>query len=245
MTTTYRHLDFALPGFAELANPPATVPGYRDAVLGLGPLAYWTLDEDQGPTMSDLAATYPLTLSGAYQLGAAQANRSAPGTALRLTDGSAVAAGPILPTSAIGGFTLVGWVRRDDLSQEGELLSQFLAGDPGRMVVRLLTGGGIRYRMFADVSVQTTSAVITTAWTHLAITRAATTITIYANGQPVASDNTQASPLAAGPFALGRTTLALDVTLDQVAVLDHALSAVQIAALSRLARSLPEAAEGL
>ena len=245
MTTIYRHLDFSLPGLAELADAPAVVPGYRDALLALGPVAYWPLDEASGSTLADLTAAHPLSLSGSYQLGAAEANRSAPGSAVRLIDGAAAAAGPVLPTPASAGFTLLAWVRRDDLGQEGEVFSQYLLGDPGRMVIRVLAGGGVRYRVQADAAVSTAALVLTEQWTHLAITRDGPTVTIYINGQPAASDSNQLTPLAPGPFALGKYALAADATLDEVVVFDSALSPARIAALARLARSHPDPAEDL
>lgn len=235
----YQEVDFAPPNFAELIDGPVATAGYRDAVMALGPTAYWTLDESAGDIFADLTENHPLTISGSVALNQNPANRSAPGASARFIDGSANSAGAVLPTSASAGFTLLAWLKREDLSQTGELCGQFEASDPGRMIVRLLPGGAVRYRVIDDTAVNTPAAVIGTDWAHLAIVRDAQIVTLYINGQPAANDTNQISPIAVAGFTLGRVALAVDVHVDEVAVLPEALSDEQVAWLYRRVASLP------
>lgn len=235
----YQAIDFAPPDFGELTAGPVATAGYRDAVMALGPTAYWTLDETSGPGFADLTGNHPLTISGSVTLGQPSANRSAPGAAARFIDGSANSAAPVLPTSASAGFTLLAWVKRETLNQTGGLFGQFDESDPGRLIVRLLPGGAVRYRVVADSAIDTPAGAIGTDWAHLTIVREANTVTLYINGQPVASRTNQLSPLAAAGFTLGAVVLAVDMQLDEVAVLPEALLPEQVAWLYRRAASLP------
>lgn len=61
--TSYKHIDFEVPGFGELASGPTLWPSYAGLVMSLGPVAYWRLGETTGSTASDETGAY----DGSYQ----------------------------------------------------------------------------------------------------------------------------------------------------------------------------------
>ena len=63
-----KHIDFEIPGWAELAQGPKGWPSYRDLVVSLNPLAYWRLDETSGDTAHDVMDVQNGTYRGAPDL---------------------------------------------------------------------------------------------------------------------------------------------------------------------------------
>ncbi len=52
---TLKHVDFEVPNWAELAQGPQPWRAYAEAVMQLGPVAYWRLGETTGTTAADEA----------------------------------------------------------------------------------------------------------------------------------------------------------------------------------------------
>lgn len=59
-----KHIDFQVPGWGELQQPPAQRMGYRGEVLADAPLTYLRLGESQGPTAFDETGRHDAAVDG-------------------------------------------------------------------------------------------------------------------------------------------------------------------------------------
>ena len=223
-------------------TPGAAVAGaYDSLVTGDGASGYWRLDESTGTKVADSAGSNPGTVLGGVTLGVPGA-LSQGGTAARF-DGSTGYAS--IPNNAAlnltGDLTVEAWARPDVLNGVGAAVLQ-KGGSSGYSVwqYRLSVTSGNKWR--GTVFVGATAFSVTSAatpsltdWTHLAMVRSGSTLTLYVNGAAAGSTTVSgATNTSTGILAIGRSggsaTDYFRGSVDEVAVYPRALSASQVQA---------------
>jgi hypothetical protein len=152
-----------------------------------------------------------------------------------------------LPNGIVGGlhdFTISAWVNPSANSAWSRVFD-FGTGTGNFMFLTLSAGGGPL--LFADATPSGGGDVIAgpgtlplNTWSHVAVTLAGHTGTLYVNGQPVATNtNMTVTPADLGATNqnwIGRSQFIADpylaATVDEFQIYDHALSAAEIAALA-------------
>lgn len=219
------------------------MPAYPEVVTADGPVAYWRLGEAAGATTAADASGngHDGTYGAGASPGQAGGVEGEPDTAVRLDGQGAGVVTVAAPASwaPAGSFTLEAWVNADDCDGYRGLIGNtvgnlpapfdwYLAAGTGQPV--LLVGNGSNYGLVSGAA-----AVPAGGWHHVAVTfdAAAGTITHYLDGAANGSGPAGATPLGDGGTALILGSRADGVTafegrLDEVAIYDHALSAVRI-----------------
>jgi hypothetical protein len=220
-----------------VAPARAGAAGYAPTVAATpGLSSLWRLGETGGAAIAaDAAGAFPGTYTAATT-GAAGAITDDPDTAVRLagTGGVTAGDGPALA----GPMTVEAWVDPDAaatayLVSDGTTTTTgyalWLSG--GVPVFTVRTTGG-------TAQVQAPSALSTRAWHHLAATVDATAVTLYVDGDAVATRSAPGTPRAsAATLALGRYSgggRTLRGGLDEVALYTVALDAGSVAAHAAL-----------
>jgi signal peptidase len=224
--TIPKHIDFEVPGFGELSQPPIDVPTYRDAVMALNPLAYWRLGEATGTTLADETATHPLTLSGSFALGQAGALDRVSDTAVHFSDAAAQATGPVLPTANDAPFSIAIWARLPTGAIDaGPFLGQFASVSPGHTRLILNADGRLRL-LVRDGEDSTSTNALTQAWRFVVLTRsAAGVLSWYFDGRLDLQETRTIAAIASTPFAIGNVTAnRVNLYLDEAAIFGEALS---------------------
>ncbi len=225
--TLLKHADFEVPDFREFAAPPVAVPGYAQAVNALGPVAYWRLGELAGTTLSDQTGSHPMTLSSSgYTLGQTGALQTDNDTGVLFTTGKAATTGAVVPTSAGAAFSLLFWIRSPStIVQDKYCIGQYIAGQPGHMLLTLRLDGRMRYGVDGDPLFNTV-ATISTNWRMLLFTRSTTgSAKWYVDGQLDSQATGHDAAILNTAFSIGKlTSLQPDVLFDEIAVFDKDLS---------------------
>ena len=218
----------------------ATV-SYSATVLGDGPTSYWRLGERSGTTLADAAGTNPGAAKGGLVLGVPGALAGDPDTAVGLGTNSAYVSVADAANLDFGGdFSVEAWAKPNVLNGVGGAVVH-KGGTSGYTVwqYRLSVTSGNQWRgtVFVGNSAITVTAPgsATTAWTHLVMTKAGTTLRLYVNGAAVASATVSGTVnTSTGILAIGRTGSSsadyFNGTVDEVAVYPVALSASRVAA---------------
>ena len=226
---------------AAPAVSSATV-SYSTTVLGDGPTSYWRLGERSGKTLADAAGTNPGTANGGLTLGIAGALAGDPDTAVGLGSSSAYVSVPNAANLDFGGdFSVEAWAKPNVINGIGRAVVHKGAktGGNSSWQYRLSVTSANQWRgtVFVGNSAITVTAPgsATTAWTHLVMTKAGTTLRLYVNGVQVASATVNGTVnTSTGILAIGRTgsssTDYFDGAVDEVAVYPAALSASRVAA---------------
>lgn len=109
--------------------------------------------------------------------------------------------------------------------QDKDCIGQYLAGQPGHMLLTLRPDGTMRYSVDGDPLLNTV-ATISTSWRMLLFTRSASgAATWYVDGQLDSQATGHDAAVLNTAFGIGKlTSLEPDVLLDEVAVFDVDLS---------------------
>lgn len=161
-------------------------PSYRDLVMSDGPVAFYLLADATGSTtIIDETGNHPGTRSGSLVF-----REPGPGTttpSVRFPGGSArVTANSVaqLPAGTFAAYTIEAFVSSEVPAGNSQFFVTFknssAYGGPG-----LFVDDGTRSVKYVNDGASLTSSVslLTTAWHHVAVTAAATTVSIYIDGQ--------------------------------------------------------------
>lgn len=231
-----KHVDFEVSGFGEFASGPASVSSYAEAILALGPKAYWRLNEQAGTTLADQTGSYPLTLSGGYALGENGALATHHDDAVLFGSGSATSSGPVLPTATSAPFSFAFWVRATGvITTWRDFARQYQFNATGHVRFILSATGSLRYSDFGE-SIVTTNSTVSTDWRMAVLTRsAAGIVSWYVDGQLDVQGTGHGNAIHDTNFKLGVAGANRpDLILDEAAVFDYALSAEQVQSLYEL-----------
>jgi hypothetical protein len=210
----------ACPSGDPVSSGGAAAEDYQALILGDAPIAYWRLEEAEGP-VAQAAAGDPGAYTGSPALGQAGPIEGSRAVALD-GDGDWI---DVADLQLTGDFTIEGWVFfcENDISNDDALV-----GNPdGGANLNFFAA---RYRLWTgefDVT-EIEEPLEIARWYHLAAVRNAGEVVLYVDAEPAArGDFADVFPVS----ALGNSgdgTLA--GVLDEVAIYDHALSAKQLAA---------------
>ena len=225
---------------AYITVSSATV-SYSATVLADGPTSYWRLGERSGTTLADTAGTNRGTANGGVVLGVPGALAGDPDTAVGLGSNSAYVSVANAANLDFGGdFSVEAWAKPTVLNGVGGAVVH-KGGASGYTVwqYRLSVTSANQWRgtVFVGNSAITVTAPgsATTAWTHLVMTKAGTTLRLYVNGVQAASATVNGTVnTSTGILAIGRTGSSssdyFNGAVDEVAVYPLALSASRVAA---------------
>ena len=210
--------------------------GYAATVKADGPVAYWRLDEASGTSAADAVGTNTGTYTGGVTKG--QPGATADGdTAVDLNgttgyvsvnDAAAVRLGD-------GPFTLEAWVNRPSLgtTYPGDQEQVFDKNDGGYQIN--IQNNVVYFDQAAIGTIAKSTAVMTTGWHHIVVTKNGAAVHVYQDGAEVTSAVTNRT-LTDGTAKLvlgvrrGNSTAFLDGLLDEVAIYKSVLSPAQVAA---------------
>lgn len=216
--------------------PPPPAGAYQDVVLADHPAGYWRLG-DSGTTAAALAGP-PGTVTGGVTTGVPGAIAGDPDTAMGFDGTSGYVAVPSTAAVSPSDVTVEAWARPRGVG--GAIVQK--GGSSGYSVweYRLGITSGNQWRGTVFVgssaySVTAPSPPSTAAWTHLALTRSGTVLTLYVNGSAVASTTVSgATNVSNGILAVGRAGSSASGyfpgDVDEVAVYPVALTAAQVGA---------------
>ncbi|MFW6059383.1 MAG: LamG domain-containing protein [Phycisphaeraceae bacterium] len=251
--TTFKHVDFEVPAWGELAAGPQTWLAYRQAVLELNPFAYWRLGETTGTTALDELGirhgTYQPNANGQWTGGTLGETGALYRDANAAAAFGAIAPGWIeLPFIALpDDLTIVAWVKSfaTTSSSSNTIFSWGQDSGLGHVVEFRIrdtsTGVGALQFLVKDAGgvqdVHGNTELRDAQWHHVAVTREGLTITLHVDAQLEASGEIDVDPALdytqIGLVRRGGSNLQNPVegTLDEVALFPHALTAGQIADL--------------
>lgn len=237
--TILKQVDFEVPNFGELAQPPTLVPRYQDAVLAMDPLAYWRLGETSGATLADEAGTYPLTLTGNHTLGQDGAIANDDDGALYFFGGRANAAAPILPSTTNAPFSIAFWAKLPaGPISGGAMMAQYTSATTGHTRLHIPSTGLLRLTIINQVDFYS-NATVSTDWQLVVLTRSASgTLRWFVDGQldaELVGVNTTIAPIN---FLIGNPfTSQIVMFLDEVAIFDDELTESQVRWLNGLGQA--------
>jgi hypothetical protein len=189
---------------AGVAPAGASAAGYADAVIATPGVAhYWRMGEPGGTSAGDLVGGVTGTYSSA-SLGMTGAIAADADTAMRFTGSSAVALGG--GPAFAGDMTVEAWVNHDGRRRTRDLVSDGTSSAGHHLW--LTSGGAPAFDVAMTNGATTTNvsvrgaALSTGVWHHLVATVDATTVTLYADGEPVASAAVAGVPVPAGGHTL-------------------------------------------
>jgi DUF1680 family protein len=165
------------------------------------------------------------------------------GSAVKLSGSSQYVALPNAIVNGLTDFTISLWVNLAATTTYSRLFD-FGTGTTRYMFLTVNAGSGPRFAITtggsnAEQRISATSQLPTNTWTHVAVTLAGGTGTLYVNGSAVATNSAMTlSPTSVGSTAnnwIGRSQYSdpyLNGSVDEFQIFGHALTAAQVAALA-------------
>jgi len=229
------------PSYIGVATPPPPT-SYAMVVASDSPASYWRLGETSGSTAADAAGSSPGSINGGVTLGVPGALAGDANTAMGFNGSTGYVSVPDAASLDFAGdFTVEAWAKPNALTGIGGAVVH-KGGSSGYPVwqYRMSITGGNQWRgtVFvgnSNIAVTAPGVASTTSWTHLAMTKAGSTLTLYVNGAAVATTTVSGIVnTSTGILAIGRTGASssdyFNGQIDEVAVYPTALSAARIAA---------------
>ena len=229
------------PSYIGVATPPPPT-SYAMVVASDSPASYWRLGETSGSTAADAAGSSPGSINGGVTLGVPGALAGDANTAMGFNGSTGYVSVPDAASLDFAGdFTVEAWAKPNALTGIGGAVVH-KGGSSGYPVwqYRMSITGGNQWRgtVFvgnSNIAVTAPGVASTTSWTHLAMTKAGSTLTLYVNGAAVATTTVAGIVnTSTGILAIGRTGASssdyFNGQIDEVAVYPTALSAARIAA---------------
>jgi len=254
--TIHKHIDFEVPSWGELENPPQAWPSFRDLITAMSPVAYWRLGETSGSSAFDELGNFDGSYQGNPELGRpgalthdTNASVEFDGVDDRVVVPSSVVTGNSPRTISVWASTMSpdGSIRANCLvdigdefpsGQESNANEEFGLSIEGTVLTLRTSNGNRIWSPPGGKSLNDGS------WHHYALIFVGGNeddLTAYMDGElmPISSTNTGGSkPLdtAQHETAIGstvdRTSLGIggyfDGFIDEVAIWDHALSETAI-----------------
>ena len=208
--------------------------GYRDAVLGDGPVGYWRLGEASGTSAADETGANPGSYNGGVTLGVAGALQGDPNTAVRLNGSSGYVNVPNSASLQFGDtFSYEAWVKRATLGTDQRLFSK---GQNGALLQLAGANNKLRFAKSgaSDIAYSTKAITDTTTWHYVVVTKNGASVHIYLDGTDVTGTVTnQTIQNTTNPLNIGRDVYNaqyVNGSLDDAAVYNKALTSAQVKA---------------
>lgn len=221
-----------------LGRGRAAGSAYADAVLALSPLAYWRLDEAEGPTAVDISGnghdgTYENIAAGSFDQGGPLVGQASASVDFDgVDDGVNCGTGPDPGTAA---FTLTAWIKSSSFSEFATIIGK--RGGSSTWQFHWRFRSGVLNILHNDGSLGGNTVLPTDTWVFAALVYDGTNVTHYLNGQAdgsevVAFDSHPTIDTRIGIQGEGNNPWAGQIS--EAAMYDSALSAGQIANLYAL-----------
>jgi DUF1680 family protein len=165
------------------------------------------------------------------------------GNAVKLSGTAQYVSLPAGIVSGLTDFTIAGWVNPAQITTWSRIFD-IGTGTGTYMFLTVSAGNGPRFAITTsgpsgEQQINTTTTLPANQWTHLAVTLAGGTGTLYLNGAPAGSNTSMTlNPSSLGSTGnnwLGRSQFGdpdLAASLDEFQIFDHALTAAQVQALT-------------
>ena len=217
---------------------------YLQAVLSLGPVAYWRLGESSGTAAVDAVAAHNGLYVNTPTLGVTGALVNDTNTAVLFTPTGSSATNPLVSVTPPSGaldigdtFTIALWVKRTTTGVAFHYMLR--AGWSAGYALDFLSTDSIRLEASgtAFIADSTRALTDTTKWHQIVATKnGATAATIYIDGTASGNTFTNGTVANQGSGTLyfgGRSdgSLPVDAALDEVAIWSRVLSAAEVSKL--------------
>ena len=123
-----------------------------------------------------------------------------------------------------GNFTVEAWYRPTNVTGSHSLFT--LGSETTGRYTWYLVGTTITSNLYGDTSTSYTSTVPINTWTHIAVVRSSSTITVYINGVASATTNAQAGTIGNGVLRIGADGSGATLFAGQISNFRIAASAV-------------------
>src|SRR5947209_4719928 len=218
------------------ATPPPTTPSYADTIKADSPVGYWKLADLGTTTAADASGLgHPGDYSGTFALG--QPGLLAHSTDTAVTFRNASFDGRMVTQYLYGyagsAVTAETWVKDSGATGLDQLVTRNYPSNGGWMLGITRTSG-IQQAQFTVVkggAKYTATANVTPGTLYLAGTYDGAVVRLYVNGALAATRALAGAPLSATANTVLAGTIVDDVTLDETAGYDRALTAAQVQAL--------------
>lgn len=229
-----------------MISAPLAASDYSTLVMSHSPVAYWRLGESSGTTAVDETASHNGTYQNDVTLGAEGAGIDEDTSAHFGGDSDDRVTVPSFDVSG-SAVTLMGWFNVDSFNDQrivskatGEQVADhyWMLGINGTNTVRFRIKSGGTTTTTYEPTIPSLSAG---NWYFLAATYDGTNMSVYLNGVLIGTqsksgtiDSASGVDVAIGNQPLGAGDRAFDGRLDEVAVIDQALTAIEIEELYNL-----------
>jgi hypothetical protein len=215
------------------STPPPSTPTYAQTITADSPIGYWKLGDLGTTTAADSSGqNHPGDYTGSYSLG--QPGLLAHPTDTAVTFRNASFDGRMyteyLYGYAASAVTAETWVNYGGATGLDQLVTRNYPSNGGWML-GLTRTSGIQQAVFSVVKggvKYTASANVTPGTLYLAGSYDGTTVRLYVNGTLAATRTLSAAALSPTAWTVLAGTIVDDVTLDETAIYDHALTATQV-----------------
>jgi hypothetical protein len=215
------------------APPPG--PTYTQIVQADSPIGYWKLGDLNTVTASDSSGRdHPGDYAGSFTQGAAGLLAHSTDTAVQFNNASYDGRVTTQYLYGLGGSRVSAetWVKYTGATGVDQLVSRGYASNGGWSLLLTRTNG-VQQAQFVVVRSgvkYTATANVTPGTLHLVGTYDGAAVRLYVNGASAATRALASAPLSATANAMLAGTLVDNLTLDETAVYDTALSAAQVQA---------------
>jgi hypothetical protein len=215
------------------APPPG--PTYAQTVQADSPIAYWKLADLNTVTAADSSGlNHPGDYAGSFTQGRPGLLAHSTDTAVLFNNASYDGRVTTQYLYGLAGSKVSAetWVNYTGATAVDQLVSRGYSSNGGWALLLTRTNG-VQQAQFVVVKSgvkYTASANVTPGTLHLVGTYDGAAVRLYVNGTPAATRTLASAPLSATASAMLAGTLADNVTLDETAVYDTALSAAQVQA---------------
>jgi len=123
-----------------------------------------------------------------------------------------------------GDFTVEAWYRPSNVTGSHSLFT--LGPDPANRYTFQLSGTSVTSNLYGNSSTTYTSTVPINTWTHIAVVRSGSTVSVYVNGTASVTTDTQAGTIGNGVLRIGADAVGGALFAGQISNFRVAASAV-------------------